>query len=81
MKAKRKMTKKELSTLMIDKITFITTDEKGRETIWRTTSDVDHSYLCDGWDIENFEEEQANGEVHKKARMYEKRYIKWRKGR
>jgi hypothetical protein len=27
------------------------------------------------------EEEQANGEVHKKARMYEKRYIKWRKGR
>ena len=27
------------------------------------------------------EEEQANGEIHKKARMYEKRYIKWRKGR
>ena len=27
------------------------------------------------------EEEQANGEVHKKARMYEKRYIKWRKER
>ena len=78
---KRKMTEEELSTLMIDKITVITTDKKGKETIWRTTSDVDHSYLCDGWDIENFEEEQANGEVHKKARMYEKRYIKWRKGR
>ena len=57
MKAKRKMTKKELSTLMIDKITFITTDKKGKETTWRTTSDVDHSYLCDGWDIENFEED------------------------
>jgi hypothetical protein len=47
---KRKMTKEELST-------FITTDKKGKETIWRTTSDVDHSYLCDGWDIENFEED------------------------
>ena len=54
---KRKMTKEELSTLMIDKITVITTDEKGKETIWRTTSDVDHSYLNDGWDIENFEED------------------------
>ena len=54
---KRKKTKEELSTLMIDKITVITTDKKGKETIWRTTSDVDHSYLCDGWDIENFEED------------------------
>ena len=27
------------------------------------------------------EEEQWKREVHKKARMYEKRYIKWRKGR
>tara|TARA_R100000234_G_C4859968_1_gene118739 strand:- start:279 stop:458 length:180 start_codon:yes stop_codon:yes gene_type:complete len=27
------------------------------------------------------EKDQANGEVHKKARMYEKRYIKWRKER
>ena len=73
---KRKMTEEELSNLIVDKLTFITTDKKGKETIWRTTSDVDHSYLNDGWDIENFEEEQANGEVHKKARMYEKRYIK-----
>ena len=53
----RKLTKEELSTLMIDKISVITTDEKGKETIWRTTSDVDHSYLNDGWDIENFEED------------------------
>ena len=58
MKAKRKMTKKELSTLMIYKITFITTDKKGKETIWRTTSDVDHSFLCDGWNIEDFEEDK-----------------------
>jgi len=50
-----KMTAQELSTLMIDKITFITTDPKGRETIWRTTPDVDHSSLCDGWDVEDFE--------------------------
>ena len=75
------MTEEELSTLMVYKVTVITTDKKGKETTWRTTPDVDHSYLCHGWDIENFEEEQANGEVHKKARMYEKRYIKWRKGR
>ena len=51
----KKMTKQELSTLMIDKITFITTDPKGRETTWRTSPDVDHSSLCDGWDIEDFE--------------------------
>ena len=55
---KRKMTEEELSTLMIYKITVITTDKKGKETIWRTTSDVDHSYLNDGWDIENFEEDK-----------------------
>ena len=54
---KRKMTEEELSTLMIYKVTVITTDKKGKETIWRTTSDVDHSYLNDGWDIENFEED------------------------
>ena len=50
-----KMTAQELSTLMIDKITFITTDPKGKETIWRTSPDVDHSSLCDGWDVEDFE--------------------------
>ena len=63
MKAKRKMTKKELSTLMIYKITFITTDKKGKETTWRTTPDVDHSYLCHGWDIENFEEDVLTGKI------------------
>ena len=51
----RKMTTQELSTLMIDKITFITTDLKGKETTWRTSPDVDHSSLCDGWDVEDFE--------------------------
>ena len=55
---KRKMTKAELSNLIVDKLTFITTDKKGKETIWRTTSDVDHSYLNDGWNIENFEEDK-----------------------
>ena len=54
---KRKMTEEELSTILVDKLTFITTDKKGKETIWRTTSDVDHSYLNDCWDIENFEED------------------------
>ena len=48
------MTEEELSNLIVDKLTFITTDKKGKETTWRTTPDVDHSYLCDGWDIENF---------------------------
>ena len=33
-------------------------NEKGKETIWRTTSDVDHSFLCDGWNIEDFEEDK-----------------------
>ena len=51
---KSKMTTQELSTLMIDKITFITTDPKGRETTWRTSPDVDHSSLCDGWDVEEW---------------------------
>ena len=49
------MTKQELSTLMIDKITFITTDKKDKETTWTTSPDVDHSSLCDGWDVEDFE--------------------------
>ena len=51
----KKMTKQELSTLMIDKITFITTDKKDKETTWTTSPDVDHSSLCDGWDVEDFE--------------------------
>ena len=55
---KRKMTEEELSNLIVDKLTFITTDKKGKETIWRTTSDVDHSFLCDGWNIEDFEEDK-----------------------
>ena len=53
----RKMTTQELSTLMINKITFITTDKQGKETTWITSPDVDHSSLCDGWDVENFEVE------------------------
>ena len=32
----RKMTTQELSTLMVDKITFITTDKNGKETDWTT---------------------------------------------
>ena len=55
---KRKMTKAELSNLIVDKLTFITTDKEGKETIWRTTSDVDHSFLCDGWNTEDFEEDK-----------------------
>ena len=55
---KRKMTEEELSTLMVDKVTFITTDKKGKETEWRTTPDVDHSFLCDGWSTEDFEEDK-----------------------
>ena len=50
-----KMTTQELSTLMIDKITFITTDKQGKEKKWTTSPDVDHSSLCDGWDVEDFE--------------------------
>jgi len=53
----RKMTTQELSTLMIDKITFITTDLNGKETTWTTSPDVDHSSLCDGWDVGDFEYE------------------------
>ena len=53
----KKMTTQELSTLMIDKITFITTDKQGRETTWTTSPEVDHSSLCDGWDIEDFEQD------------------------
>ena len=51
----KKMTTQELSTLMIDKITFITTDLNGKETTWTTSPDVDHSSFCDGWDVEDFE--------------------------
>ena len=50
-----KMTTQELSTLMIDKITFITTDKQGKEKKWTTSPDVDQSSLCDGWDVEDFE--------------------------
>ena len=50
-----KMTTQELSTLMIDKITFITTDKQGKEKKWTTSPDVDHSSMCDGWDVEDFE--------------------------
>ena len=52
---KSKMTAQELSTLMINKITFITTDKQGKEKKWTTSPDVDHSSLCDGWDVEDFE--------------------------
>ena len=55
---KRKMTEEELSNLIVDKVTFITTDKDGKETKWRTTPDVDHSFLCDGWDIKDFEEDK-----------------------
>ena len=58
MKKKMKMTEQELQTLMVDKITFQTEDKKGNIKIWRTTNDVDHSSLCDGWDVENFEEDK-----------------------
>jgi hypothetical protein len=54
---KRKMTEEELSNLIVDKLTFITTDKDGKETKWRTAPDVDHSFLCDGWDIKDFEED------------------------
>ena len=54
---KRKMTEEELKSLLVDKLTFITIDKNGKETVWRTTSDVDHSFLCDGWDIKDFEED------------------------
>jgi hypothetical protein len=57
---KIKMTTQELSTLMIDKITFITTDKKGEEKKWTTSPDVDHSSLCDGWDVEDFERESED---------------------
>ncbi len=53
----RKMTTQELSTLMIDKITFITVDKQGKEKKWTTSPKVDHSSLCDGWDVEDFEQE------------------------
>jgi len=49
------MTAQELSTLMVDKITFTTTNKQGKETRWTTSPDVDHSSFCDGWDIEDFE--------------------------
>jgi hypothetical protein len=55
---KKAMTKEELASLLVDKLTFITIDKKGNEKIWRTTSDVDHSFLCDGWNIEDFEEDK-----------------------
>ena len=55
---KKTMTKEELESLLVDKLTFITIDKKGNEKIWRTTSDVDHSFLCDGWNIEDFEEDK-----------------------
>ena len=55
---KRAMTKEELASLLVDKLTFITIDKKGNEKIWRTASDVDHSFLCDGWNIEDFEEDK-----------------------
>jgi hypothetical protein len=51
------MTEEELKSLLVDKLTFITIDKNGKETIWRTTPDVDHSFLCDGWDIKDFEED------------------------
>ena len=34
-----------------------------------------------GSHVMKFIDQKHNKEVHKKARMYEKRYIKWRKGR
>ena len=55
---KKAMTKEELASLLVDKLTFITTDKEGKETMWRTTSDVDHSFLCDGWNTEDFEEDK-----------------------
>ena len=53
---KRKMTEEELSTILVDKLTFITTDKKGKETTWRTTWQVDHSSWCDGLSVKDFEE-------------------------
>ena len=51
----RKMTTQELSTLMVDKISFITTAKCSKEPHWTTSPDVDHSSLCEGWDVEDFE--------------------------
>ena len=28
---------------------------EGKEKKWTTSPDVDHSSLCDGWDVEDFE--------------------------
>ena len=51
------MTTQELSTLMIDKITFITVDKQGKEKKSTTAPQLDHSSFCDGWDVEDFEQE------------------------
>ena len=55
---KRKMTEEELSTILVDKLTFITTDKKGKETTWRTTWQVAHSSWCDNLSVNDFEEDK-----------------------
>ena len=65
-----KMTNQELSTLMIDKITFITTDKQGKEKKWTTSPDVDHSSLCDGWDVEDFERDHEQAPRISKAKNF-----------
>ena len=65
-----KMTTQELSTLMIDKITFITTDKQGKEKKWTTSPDVDHSSLCDGWDVEDFERDHEQAPRISKAKNF-----------
>jgi hypothetical protein len=36
------------------------TDKQGKEKKWTTSPDVDHSSLCDGWDVEDFERESED---------------------
>tara|TARA_R100000234_G_C4976481_1_gene168697 strand:- start:162 stop:329 length:168 start_codon:yes stop_codon:yes gene_type:complete len=52
----KKMTKKELENIELWDITFRTIDKKGKEKLWTTQDNVDHSQLCDGWETQDFKE-------------------------
>ena len=50
------MKKEELENLIVYDITFQTTDKKGKVKYWTTSHKVDHSFICERLDINDFEE-------------------------
>tara|TARA_R110002051_G_scaffold220697_1_gene284474 strand:- start:198 stop:383 length:186 start_codon:yes stop_codon:yes gene_type:complete len=48
-----KITEEELAGLSVWDIIFYTVDEEGNKKFWKTNHNIDHSSLCEGWEVDD----------------------------